>query len=255
VIVIVMENHPFERIDGSSPFLNGLARQCGLANQDMAVTHPSLPNYLALTSGSTDGIKGNCTGCSTPVMSIFDQVGGQGWRSYHESMPHPGYLGVDTTGRYPKEHNPAAYYTRIRAAYDGAAVPLGTPGAGALASDLASGALRRFSLVIPNTCSSEEDCSVAIGDAWLARWVPKIVGSPVYRERRTTLFITYDEGRRKNQRVYTVVVSPYTRPATVSNTAFSHYSLLRSVEGMLGVRCLAHACDPTTTSMRSAFGL
>jgi phosphatidylinositol-3-phosphatase len=255
VIVIVMENHPFDRIAGSSPFLNGLARQCGLASQDMAITHPSLPNYLALTSGSTDGIRGDCTSCTIPAQSIFEQVGGRGWRSYLESMPQPGYLGVDTTGSYPKEHNPASYYTRIRADYAADAVPLGTPEAGALASDLAAGALRRFCLVIPNTCNSEEDCSVATGDTWLSRWVGTIVAASVYRKGRTALFITYDEGRRTNQRVYTVAVSPYTRPGTVSNAALSHYSVLKTVESMLGVRCLAHACDPTTASMRIAFGL
>jgi phosphatidylinositol-3-phosphatase len=255
VILIVMENHAFDRIDGSSPFLNGLARQCGLATQDMAITHPSLPNYLALTSGSTDGIRGDCTSCSTPALSIFEQVGGRGWHSYLESMPQAGYLGVDATGSYPKEHNPAAYYTRILAAYASAAVPLGTSEAGALANDLAGGALRRFSLVIPNTCNSEEDCRVVTGDTWLAGWVGTIVDSAVYRKGRTALFVTYDEGRRKDQRVYTVVVSPYTRPGTVSTAAFSHYSLLKTVEAMLGVRCLAHACDPTTASMRSAFGL
>ncbi len=255
VVVIVMENHPFDRINGSSPFLNGLAGRCGLATQDVAITHPSLPNYLALTSGSTDGIRGDCTSCSVSVQSIFEQVGGHGWRSYLESMPQPGYLGVDATGVYPKEHNPASYYTRIRSDYAADAVPLGTPGAGTLRNDLATGALTRFSLVIPNTCNSEEDCSLATGDTWLAQWVQKIVGSPVYRLGRTAIFITYDEGRRTNQRVYTVVISPFTRPGTVSNAAFSHYSLLKTVESMVGVRCLAHACDPTTASMRSAFGL
>ena len=59
VILIVMENHGFDQVAGHSPYLNALARRCGLAADYHAVTHPSLPNYLALTSGSTQGLDGS----------------------------------------------------------------------------------------------------------------------------------------------------------------------------------------------------
>ena len=55
VILIVMENHGFDQVAGHSPFLNALAHRCGLAADYHAVAHPSLPNYLALTSGIDPG--------------------------------------------------------------------------------------------------------------------------------------------------------------------------------------------------------
>jgi phosphatidylinositol-3-phosphatase len=252
VIVIVMENHSYSAIDGSSPYLNGLARQCGLASNHVAVTHPSLPNYIALTSGDTRGITDDCTDCSTNAPSIFQQVGARGWRAYQESMPSPGFKGGGS-GDYAKRHNPAAYYTRIAKAYARNAVPLGTTRIGALVSDLRRNRLRRYNFITPNLCNDEHDCDVATGDAWLRLWVSKIVRSPGYRKGGTALFITYDEGKGSDQRVYTVVVSPYTKPATVSAARFTHYSLLKTAETMLGVRCLAQACQ--ATSMRRPFGL
>src|SRR6266508_2128683 len=56
VVTIGMENHGFSQVVGHSPFLNALADRCGLATDYRAVTHPSLPNYLALVSGSTQGL-------------------------------------------------------------------------------------------------------------------------------------------------------------------------------------------------------
>src|SRR5207244_9989540 len=76
VITIVLENHSYADVVGSSPYLNRLAGECGLAATYFAVAHPSLPNYLALTSGSAGGISSACTDCAIDVPSIFRQGGG-----------------------------------------------------------------------------------------------------------------------------------------------------------------------------------
>jgi phospholipase C len=254
VITIVLENHSLAQIAGSSPYLNRLAAACGLADNYSAITHPSLPNYIAITSGDTAGITDNCTSCSVSTSSIFGQVGPRGWRAYLESMPAAGFTG-DRAGLYAKKHNPAAYYSNLAAAYAVNAVPLGTPTAGALTSDLRANRLPRYSLITPNLCNDEHDCTVSVGDAWLARWVSQILASHTYRAGGTVLFITYDEGSDEDNRVYTVVASPFTRRGTVSHIAFTHYSLLKTQESLLGLRCLAHACDPETASMRNPFGL
>lgn len=104
-------------------------------------------------------------------------------------------------------------------------------------------------------CSDEHDCKVGVGDAWLARWVPQILASRPYRSGGTALFITYDEGSVNDNRVYTVIASPFTRKGAVSHIAFTHYSLLKTQESLLGVRCLGRACNPETASMRNPFGL
>lgn len=247
VVVVVLENHSYSQVAGASPYLNQLARACALAADYSAVSHPSLPNYLALTSGTTSGITSDCTDCTTAARSIFEQLGAD-WRSYLESMPDPGYAG-SSSGDYAKKHNPAAYYPAIAAAYVRQAVPLGQPDNGALARDLRQDGLSRFSLIVPNVCHDEHNCSIDEGDRWLRTWIPLILGSPAYTSGHTALFITYDEGAGNDNRVYTVAVAPSIHPATIIHAPLTHYSLLKTVQELLGLPCLAHACDTTTASM------
>jgi phospholipase C len=247
VLVVVLENHSYSQVAEASPYLNQLARDCALASNYSAVSHPSLPNYLALTSGSTNGITSDCTDCTTSARSIFEQLGGD-WRSYLESMPAPGY-GGPFAGDYAKKHNPAAYYSAIAAEYVRQAVPLGQPGSGALARDLRQNLLKQFSLIVPNLCHDEHDCTIDEGDRWLRTWIPAILGSSAYASGHTALFITYDEGTGTDNRVYTVAVAPSIRPGTILRAPFDHYSLLKTVQELLGLPCLAHACDTTTASM------
>jgi phosphatidylinositol-3-phosphatase len=244
VIFVMLENHTYSEIAGSSPYLNLLARTCALAADYSAITHPSLPNYLALTSGGTHGITSDCTDCSTRARSIFGQVGDD-WREYLESMPSPGYQGA-SAGLYAKKHNPASYYTRIADAYARNAVPLGSRTAGTLARDLRRGTLRRFSLVVPNLCHDEHSCSIATGDRWLHSWLPLVFRSRSYRLGKTVLVLTYDEGVDTDNQVYTVVAAPWIRPGTQLARPFDHYSLLRTAEDLLGLPCLAHACSATS---------
>jgi len=98
------------------------------------------------------------------------------------------------------------------------------------------------------------DCSVATGDAWLKRWVPRILASSAYASGTTALFITFDEGSGSSNHVATVVVSPTTPPGTRARSAFDHYSLLKTTEQLLGISSyLGHADD--SRSMRPAFHL
>jgi phospholipase C len=114
--------------------------------------------------------------------------------------------------------------------------------------------LPRFGFVTPDLCDDEHDCSIATGDAWLSRWVPRILSSSAYRAGGTALFITYDEndGRAGNH-IYTVAVSRSVPPNSSSQEAFDHYSLLAAVEDLLGLSRLGQAT--TATSMRPAFHL
>jgi hypothetical protein len=93
VVIIVMENADYGEVIGSSaaPYLNALARRYALATQSFAITHPSLPNYLALTSGSTHGVSSDCTDCHVSATNIVDQLEAAGisWAAYLEDVPKP----------------------------------------------------------------------------------------------------------------------------------------------------------------------
>jgi phosphatidylinositol-3-phosphatase len=260
VIWLWMENASYEQIVGSSSarYLTHLARQCGLATNYHAITHPSLPNYIAATSGSDWGIGDDNPPGSHPLAraSIFGELtaAGMTWRSYDESMPSN--CDRSSSGGYAVKHNPAAYYTGIRkqcATWD---VPMGSTASGPFLSDLRGDTLPSFSFVTPNLCHDMHNCSPAVGDAWLQRWTAKLVGSSAYRSGTTVLIVTFDEGSGTSNRVATLVVSPTTPPGTRSATRFDHYSLLKTTEQLLGIRThLAHAGDASTNSMRPGFHL
>jgi hypothetical protein len=238
VLWIFMENKPYGAIVGSrnAPTINRIARQCGLATNYRAITHPSLPNYIAATSGDTWGIADDHGPGSHPLSmpSIYSQLkaAGKSWR-------------------YAVKHDPAPYYTRIArdcARWD---VPLER-----LQQDLAANTLPDFALITPDLCNDMHDCSVGTGDIWIREWLRAIVTSKAYRAGGTAVFVTWDEDDRSHaNHIATIVVSPYTAAGTKSGAALTHYSLLKTTEQMLGLGFLAHAGDAGTNSMRGAFGL
>jgi hypothetical protein len=118
IFVIVLENHAYSEIIGNTsqaPYLNQLAGLYGVANNYVAVTHPSLPNYLALTGGDTFGVTSDCTTCyvSAPNL-VTDRIepSGRTWRAYLENLPAACQLG--DAYPYAQKHNPFVYYTDLR---------------------------------------------------------------------------------------------------------------------------------------------
>lgn len=244
VVWILLENEGYSVVGSSSaPYLNGLGRECGLATGYLAVAHPSLPNYIALTSGSTQGIAddGEPSAHRLNVASIFSELRGN-WRALVESMP----ASCDrvTSGSYAARHNPAVYYTSLASSCTRNDVPLTTP------LNLAAS----FTFITPNICDDMHSCPVATGDTWLARTVPEILRSSEYQSRSLVLFITFDENDvGATNHVPTYVIAPSVRRGERIATAFTHYSLLRTTEAMLGVPLLGTA--RLAPSMAGAFHL
>jgi hypothetical protein len=247
VVWVVMENTAYSSIIGASkaPYINQLARQCGSATNFEAEAHPSLPNYIAMTSGSTQRITDDDGPSShrLNVASIFSQAGSGHWRALEESMPSR--CDRSDSGDYAVRHNPAAYYTNLRTDCPAQDVPLqATPQVSA-----------RFTFVTPNLCHDMHDCNVQTGDRWLRTFLPKVFATAQYKTGRTAVFLAWDEddGRQSNH-IATLVVAPSVRRGTRAATKFTHYSLLRTTEELLGLRpFLGRAA--TATSMRTAFNL
>ena len=278
VVWIVLENHSYQDLIGprgsaaatTSPYLNQLAKSCGTATNSWSVTHPSLPNYLAMVSGSTGGVTKSCTPAECPQRrrTLFQQVAAHGgsWRVLAESMP--GDCRRTDASPYVVRHNPATYFPAMAADCLRFDRPMGFTTSGRLADLVRTGRLPSFLLVVPNQCHNTHDCDIATGDAWLSVVVPLIVGGPDYRAGRTAVVVTWDEGKGgyggqncrdiadRTCHLATVVISPSTPPGTRSSTRFDHYSLLETTERLLGIETfLGHAGDRRTTSMRPAFRL
>jgi len=268
VIWIWMENRSLGNVIGNksqAPYINSLAAGCGLATDYHATTHPSLPNYLAATSGLAQASLPvlsftDCNVslvCRTSAKSIFGQ--GETWKSYEESMPSS--CDKSNSGEYAVRHNPAVYYTSL-AGCASRDVPYSR-----LATDLANNALPAFSFITPNMIDDMHDGTIAQGNAWLAKNLPVILKSKEYQAGKTAVFITWDEGSGgypiedcddktgtdTSCIVPTIVISPSTPAGTVSHAFYSHYSLLGTTEQLLGLPRLASAAKAAT--MTAAFHL
>jgi phospholipase C len=265
VIWVFMENHSYDTVIGSAdaPYENALANKCGLATNYHNITHPSLPNYIAATSGLAlttveNKFKSDCspsTACSTKSPSIFGQV--SSWKSYEESMPSN--CALANSGNYAVRHNPPPYYRTLTGCATND-VPYT-----ALATDLANNTLPAFSFITPNLVDDTHNSPVATGDAWLSTNLEAIFTSPAYAAGTTAVVLTWDEGEGGTSNncarnttdigchIAAIVASPSTVPGTKSAKLFNHYSLLRTTEDLLGVPALAKA--KTAKSMAGAFNL
>jgi phosphatidylinositol-3-phosphatase len=253
IVVIVLENHSFESVIGSpeAPYLNGFASQWALATGYSGVSHPSLPNYLAMIGGSTFGVTSDCTDCIVNAPSLPDRLeaAGKTWKGYLEGMPSPCYLG--SSGLYAQKHNPFIYFDPIRTNPSRCAqvVPYGN-----LAGDFSSPATApNFAFVTPNLCNDGHDCRLSTTDAWLSREVPALMASPAFSASRSLLVITYDEGEGGSDRVATVLAGSGVRIGFQTPTTYNHYSLLRTIEDLWGLAPLA-AGDGSAAPMTEFLG-
>ncbi len=231
VVVVVFENHEESAIasDPAAKTFRALGRRYArLASYD-AVAHPSLPNYLALVSGSTHGITSDCTGCVVHGRNLADTLAAAGktWKTYAEDLPHAGFTGA-YAGRYAKKHDPFLYFADVagsRSRRD-RVVPFTQ-----LARDLAAGRLPDFSLLVPNLCDDMHDCPVATGDAWLEAHVAPLLRSPVLAGG--VVFVVFDEGTSDaggGGHVEALALGPAVRPGSVFLRPTDHYGLLRTIE-------------------------
>jgi hypothetical protein len=250
VVWIVMENHSFDDIIGSSdaPYINQLADQHGLAADFHAESHPSLPNYIAMTSGSTQGIgdDDDPAGHRLDVPSIFSLLPGGESRSLLESMP--GNCARSDSGHYAVRHNPQAYYVNLGGDCAAFNVPLADP------PDISA----RFTFVTPNLIHDMHSGTVSDGDTWLSTFMPKIISGAEYTAGRTAVFLTWDEDDSilgfGDNHIPMLVIAPSVPAGTKVTSRLDHHAMLRATQEMLGVEPLLGAAA-TAPDMRTPFNL
>jgi hypothetical protein len=236
VIVVVFENKERGEITGNpaAPTFTALGRLYATLPGYTGVAHPSLPNYLALVSGSTHGITDDCTDCVVDGPSLADTLAAalRTWKTYAEGLP-----GVGSTdafaGRYAKKHDPFVYFRRVlgTAAWRDRVVPFGQ-----LAGDVRNRRLPDYALVVPDLCNDMHDCSIATGDRWLKTNVVPLLTAPALAGG--VVFVVFDEGtssRGGGGNVTALAAGPAVRPGATFTAAVSHYSLLRTVEQAWGL--------------------
>lgn len=257
VLVIVEENHTQAAALAGMPNLAKLARRYGYAAGYKAITYPSLPNYLAIAGGSTFGVTHNAGPAVHRLTgpSAFDTAiaAGKTAKVYAEAMPRN--CGPASTTRYAVKHNPWPYFSdpTSRANCERFNVESGTATSGPLRSDIDAGRLPNVGMLVPDICNDAHDCSLALADRWLKRWLDRLMDGPDYRAGRLAIIVTFDEDDRSaGNSVLTVVISPYTSRVK-STLAYSHYSITRYFAEITGTTPLRAAA--TTRSLRAEFGI
>ena len=222
-----------------------------------------------MVAGSTGGISSDCTSCTTSASNLFGQLrrNGRSWKVFAESMPSN--CSSTGTSRYVKRHNPPTYFPKLAADCARWDVPMGSAPGGRFATALANGWLPAFTMVVPDMCNDMHDCSIATGDVWLSKWIPRIAATADYRLGHTVVLLTWDEGegRATPARSTALPISP-TRAVTSGAGAVGHHAR-RHLVGRAVLALLAASHDrgaagdadvplgraATSTSMRGAFGL
>jgi hypothetical protein len=244
--VIVLENREYEEVVWSpeAPYFNHLIQRGALATNFYGVSHPSLPNYLALLAGDTFGIDENCTDCVVYGPNLATQLSRAGisWRAYMEGMPTPCFTGA-SSGRYAKRHNPFAYFPSVTALPRRCSrvVPETR-----LVSDLERHRLPRFLWLTPDLCHDGHDCKFNAADYHLYTLVPRIIRQ---LGPRGLLIVTFDEGTSDagccgspgGGSIPTVLVGPGVPQGELIPQPANHYSLLASVEDYFGLPRLRKA--------------
>ncbi|MFL5309858.1 MAG: alkaline phosphatase family protein [Myxococcales bacterium] len=248
VFVILMENHNWVDIKGSAsaPYINGTLLPLGSHAENYMNPpglHPSLPNYIWLEAGTNFGIR-NDSGpsvnhqSSTRHLVTLLQAAGITWKSYQEDISGTA-CPVSTTGNYAPKHNPMVYFDDVTSSATNCIEHVRPYPE--LARDLEVDTAPGYSFITPNLCNDMHDAcasgdSIRNGDAWLAREVPKILGSPAFK-RDGVLFITFDEGEGGNDGpIGLIALSRHAKGGGYSNAIrYTHSSLLRTVQHIFKV--------------------
>ena len=227
VFVIVMENTGLDRALRSAS-IGSLAERYALFTNYHAVSRPSLPNYLAMTSGSTWDISDDLYH-ALPAGGLGDQLTAAGvtWRAYMEGMTAAGCM--RSPYPYALKHDPFAYY--------GGACPANVVPFESL--DLSASA-PSFTWITPGLCHDAHDCAIDEAGAWLNDLVSRIVSSRAWNDR-SVILIAWDEGDGGDNNLVPLIAATSRGLTGQFSAAYDHYSLLATIEDVFGLPRLGAA--------------
>lgn len=251
ILVFVVENHTAEQVLAQMPFVAGLAETYGYADDYYGMTHPSLPNYLAIAGGDTFGVTDD-EGPSTHRIdgpSVFGEAldSGATAAAYLDGMSRACQQDNGGDG-YAVRHNPWAYFVDERDDCLRHDQPLS-----ALPADVDAGELPTVGFVAGNLCHDAHDCSLAEADDWLKEQIDLVRSGPDWSSGHLAIIVTADEDdESQDNRVLTVVAHPALDGVVVQDR-LDHLGLSRALSEVAGVAPLRQAAQ--APSLLKAFSL
>ena len=263
VLVVVEENVGYDAVIGSTkaPYINSLAKSYVNATSWYGVRHPSLPDYLALVSGSTQGVTNDCTTCGPFAgPSLGGQLSSAGipWKAYMESMPSACYTG-GTYGSYAKKHNPFVYFSDVLGSTCASHVVPFT----SFKPQMTGAHPPAFAWVTPNLLNDMHDGTVQAADTWLKNNIAPILGSAWFTNYASTFILTMDEHTGDTTGCCSGSVGGHVLSLVVSNRARGVgrvtsngdlYGTLRSIEGTYSLALRGAAGSSVHGDLRAYFG-
>jgi hypothetical protein len=235
-LIVMLENRTYGQVIGTraAPFLNALARGGALFTNSRAITHPSEPNYLALFSGSTQGVSSDDCPLRFTAPNLATQLlaAGYTFAGYSEGLPATGSGTCDGGTGYARKHVPWTNFSNVPRA-------VSLPFTAFPARDFAT--LPTVSFVIPDLCHDMHDCSVATGDDWARAHLGAYAAWA--RTHRSLLIVDFDENDYgPGNHIPTIFYGGTVRPGRYGEL-ITHYSVLRAIEELYGLRPLGHAAS------------
>lgn len=231
IFIVVMENTSFDQAM-TRPEYQKLAQKGILYTNYHGVTHPSQPNYLAMTAGDTFGADNSDQNLNAQHIGDLIENAGLQWRVYAEDFPGNCSL-ISVSGNYARRHVPFLSYTNVTQNPSRCARILK---ASSMETDIAANGLAHLSYFIPNNINNGHDSGYATGAQRLAEFVAHLENT-LATYPRYTLVVTFDEGDVVNpddNRVFSVITGPGIAVRTV-DFRFSHYDLLYTIEKKMGM--------------------
>lgn len=247
VFVVVMENKNYTDVVGGSamPYFNSLIPQGALATKYYANIHPSIGDYMMLTTGlpvpADDAFAGTVAADNIARQLVS---AGKTWKIYAESIPSVGYTGGDVLP-YIRRHNPFSYFSDVmnNSAQAANMVPLSQ-----LSTDLTSGTLPNLAFIVPNAindghdCASSTNCTIAKelqqSDTWMQSNLPAILANSSFKTNGV-LVVTWDESENDltngGGRVATLFLGPQVKVNFQSTSSYQHQDLLRMMSSRIGL--------------------
>lgn len=250
VWVIVMENHDWSSIKGSSycPYINGTLLPQAVSFEkyyNPPSIHPSLPNYLWLISGTNFGIRDDAASSvnhRASTNTLFHQLDAAGisWKCYAEDISGK-TCPTNTSGNYAERHVPFLYFDKVRLNLNYCTNHVRPYSE--MAGDLNAGTVAHFNFLVPNLTNDMHNLSSGSpstriqGDNWLKREIPKIMNSAAYTNGGL-IVVTFDEGEGStgDGPIGTLLLSPrLSKPGKAFTDYRDHSSLLRTIQDIFGL--------------------
>ena len=266
VFVIMMENHNWSDIEGSpdAPYFNSLLPLGAHAEnyfENASAVHPSEPNYIWLEAGDNLGIVTddapalNHRATTKHLTALLDDAD-ISWKSYQEDIDGVA-CPLNANGLYDPKHDPMLYFddTTDHLSPTSASCIRHVRPYSELAGDLQRGMVAAYNFITPNLCDDMHNgsgcanvSSVRNGDEWLARELPKILGSATYRAAGA-VFITWDESENGEFPIGMIVLSPFVKVGYENSIHYTHSSMLRTNQEIFAVQpFLRDAADSPSLS-------